>query len=72
MDTFIESIIECAECSINKFGLKDNAEVKALIVNFVMGVAQMQRYTLDQFMDSIQKVADDFAEDLSTRDHWRK
>lgn len=71
MNTFIESIVEYAECSINKFGLKDNAEVKTLIVNFVIGVAQMRGYTLDQFIDNAQKVADDFAEDLATREHWK-
>ena len=71
MNNFIDSIIEYAECSINKFGLKDNAEVKTLIVNFVIGVAQMRGYTLDQFIDNAQKVADDFAEDLATREHWK-
>jgi hypothetical protein len=71
MNTFIESIVEYAECSINKFGLKDNDEVKTLIVNFVIGVAQMRGYTLDQFIDNAQKVADDFAEDLATREHWK-
>jgi hypothetical protein len=71
MNTFIESIVEYAECSINKFGLKDNVEVKTLIVNFVIGVAQMKQYTIDQFADNAQKIADDFAEDLATREHWK-
>jgi len=72
MDNFIDSIVEYAECSINKFGLKDSVEMKTLIVNFVMGVAQMKRYTLEQFIDNAQKIADDFAEDLATREHWKQ
>lgn len=71
MDNFIDSIVEYAEYSIKKFGLKDNMEVKTLIINFVMGVAQMKEYTLDQFIDNAQKIADDFAEDLSAREHWK-
>lgn len=71
MNNFIDSIIEYAECSISKFGLKDSVEVKTLIINFVMGVAQMRGYTIDQFMDNAQKIADDFAEDLMTREHWK-
>ena len=71
MNNFIDSIVEYAECSINKFGLKDSVEVKTLIINFVIGVAQMKQYTLDQFMDNVQKITDDFAEDLATREHWK-